>query len=199
MDSNSRDIHGTFRRRLGFDDNPMRRRSDRIQAWARLTAAVLFLVICLGGIVAGMAAYHSDLAAEEADRKYGYRVTGRVLSTSAAVASHDGVNGPKFARVAWRDREARRHVQSLSVIRSVEANQRIRLWIDNRGAATTSPPRHEKTVALGMFMGIGTALFAAFLLAAAYGVFSYVLDRSRAARWDSGWRAVEPRWRREVL
>lgn len=197
-DPNPADRQLSIRRKLGFDDNPMRRRSDRVQAWARLVVIGLFVLFTFGGVFAGLTTYGHELAREQADRQYGYQITGRVLETASRYSDSNSGSSSTSVRVGWRDTQDRWRTDRLTLAHAVRAGERLRLWIDAEGEASTTAPGHDRTIALSVFKGLGITLFLAFFLLLGYCVLTFVLDHRRLTELDVEWDTVEPRWRREL-
>lgn len=189
-----------FRRWAGLDGNSLRRRSDRLQAWARLTG----LALVIGGLVfTGIAAhntYTDDVALQHANAKVGYRVTGQVLSATDAQVSPDGSVLRGMVRVSWRDRTGHQRVQLLIAPVGAKAPRgKIPVWVDARGHASTSPPNAGRPItaaALAAVLGTGLTVTSTVLL---YLLAMIPVERRRLAEWQREWTVVEPGWRRQVL
>lgn len=183
-------------RRLGLDANPMRRRSDRIKAWGRLTALVLLLVGCVNAVVVGHTAYERRLAVQRVDARVGYRVTGHVVSDPSAAVSPDGYPIRDAVRVVWHDRAGKRHAQV--VIAPIDAST-VPLWVGADGMASTRPATRGTAVIAGMAAGFYRVFMTGAGLAVILLVISLVLNRRRMAEWEREWASVEPGWRRQTL
>lgn len=189
---------GTIRRRLGFDTNPLRRGTDRIQTVARMLAALVFLAACVGGVVTGLASYQQLRGIERLDDTFGYRAKGHVLTSKAMDVGQNGPTGIAH-RIAWQDREGQRHVQRFDTSPLRALPDSVTLYIDADGKASLSPGTHPKLVARAVFDGIVTVVYVLLGLAVAYSAFLLQLNRRRKSVWAKEWAVVEPRWRRQVL
>lgn len=186
-------------RRLGLDDNPLRRHSDRLQTRARLIIGALFLLGCVVAALVGRAAYGQETFAAERDARTGYQATGRVVSTSTSTADPQTGATQRVVRVAWRDGDGRAHRQHLVLPIGRKVTSSLDVWVDSRGRASLSRPPESRTVA----SGIGAAMLFLFtqtlVLWSVYGLVVVVLNRRRSRAWQREWRLVEPEWRRRVL
>lgn len=186
-------------RRLGLDDNPLRRHSDRLQTRARLVLGAFFLLGCVVAGLVGRAAYGQEAFAAERDAQTGYQATGRVVSTSTSTADPQTGAAQRVVRVAWRDAEGRGHRQHLVLPMGRKVTSSIGIWVDSRGRASLTRPPESRSVA----SGIGAAMLFLFtqtlVLWSLYGVVVVVLNRRRDRAWQREWRLVEPDWRRRVL
>lgn len=185
-------------RRLGFDTNPLRRRSDRVQTVARVVAALVLFIGCVGGAVTGLASYREERNVERLDETLGYHAQGRVLSERV---NDVGVNGPtkKTYQVAWEDEEGRQRVHTFDTSLLKAVPKTVTVYVGARGDVSLSPRTRGRMIAAAIFDGIATVIQVFVALAVAYCVFLLLLGRRRKLAWAKEWAAVEPRWRRQVL
>lgn len=185
-----------LRRRMGVDDNPLCRRSDRVQTWLRLGVCALFIGgLVVAGIV-GHTSYRRGLAAEQRAEQ-SHQVTARVVSVVSWASDQAGGYVPASTRVVWRDAAGRRHAED--VVAQAYAGESVRLWVDPDGRA--SPTRHTRTGTLvgAVVSGLSVATIVAAGLFSAYLAAILLIDRRREATWDREWLVVEPGWRRQEL
>lgn len=189
-----------FRRWAGLDGNPLRRGSDRLQAWMRLAAVVLTLAGLVMTGFAARASYATEVATQRADAVAGYRTTGHVLSVTDPNVTPDGAILRGMIRVAWHDRTGQRHVDLLVAPKDGhKTTGAIPLWVDARGKPSASAPQPGQPVtaaAMTGVLGAGLTVTATMLL---YLLALVPLERHRLAEWQSEWSVVEPGWRRQVL
>lgn len=183
-------------RRLGLDRNPMRRRSDRVQSWARIVAGALLLVGCLAAAMVGHTRYERRLAADGVDARSGYRVTGRVVSDAVIVSAPDGYPVRGTVRVAWRDRAGRHHGDWFVLRSDIRT---VPLWVGADGRASTTMPLGDRPAVAGASVGLLTLFAAAGGIGIAYLALVIVLTCRRLAEWQRQWASVEPGWRRQTL
>jgi hypothetical protein len=185
-----------LRRRLGVDDNPLRRRSDRVQTWLRLGVCALFVGgLVVAGIV-GHSSYRHGLAAEQRAEQ-SHQVTAHVVSVVSWASDQAGGYVPASTRVVWHDAAGRRHTED--IVAQAYAGESVRVWVDPDGRASLTRHTHARTLAGAVVSGLSVATIAAAGLFSAYFAAVLLIDRRREATWDREWLVVEPGWRRQEL
>jgi hypothetical protein len=182
-------------RRLGRDTNPLRRRSDIIEAWLVPAAIVVFLA--LSPLVAGLAAAGvraDDVAAQHVQQSW-HPVSAVLLQAAPGPQfSDNGANTwTVWAPARWTV-GGRHYTGNIPVPADSRAGTTQTVWLDNAGhvrvAAMTKPE-------LGGAIGTGILLSVAALavvIAVATRIARRVLDRKRMASWGDAWLSVGPRW-----
>ncbi|MFJ4621809.1 hypothetical protein [Streptomyces sp. NPDC088812] len=171
--------------------NPLRRTSDRFEAWfRRLLMFVLVLGLPAAAVGAGLTAYDSSMRTVRAQAAERQQVTARLT----ADAGRDGDMASRPARVRWTDGHGVVRTGTAYVESGTHQGTAVRVWVDRHGAVTTAPTSPLDAKTTGWFVG-GMAAFgvAAGVYAAGIGM-RWVLDRRRYARWDAEWDLVEPSW-----
>lgn len=171
--------------------NPLRRRSDVLEAWIML-AAWVFTV--LGGAVAGLAtvgAVENSLARERAES----RTVPAQLIEDAREAS-----GPAgrvvWTRVRWTAPDGTVRSGQVRVAAGTLADTPVLVWTDPDGRLvdrpTTVPVARLRAWLIGVFAGAGVAG-----IPLAVGSFLRGrLERRRVDRWDEDWARIGPLWGR---
>jgi uncharacterized membrane protein YphA (DoxX/SURF4 family) len=182
-------------RRLGGDPNPLRRRSDVLEAWLLPAAVVVFLVLC--PLVAGLTGLW--LRADNAAMQRAQRSWDPVPAVLLRAAP-----GPEFAAngantwTVWEPArwtvDGQQHTGSIPVAAGSAAGSRQTVWLDSGGRVQVpplSPGRLGDTVDAAMLLAAGgLAVFVGILTLLA----RWFLDRRRLAGWETGWLAVGPVW-----
>jgi hypothetical protein len=184
------------RRWVGLDDNPLRRRSDRVQGWLRLAVCALFVVGLVVAGVVGHAFYLRGLAAEQQAGQT-YQVTARVVAVVTWTPVEGGGLVPHAVRVVWSDAAGGWHRQD--VVTRAYQGESVRLWVGRDGRASPTRYSHTRTVVGAVVGGLSAATIATAGLFSVYLAAVLLIDRRRQARWDRGWLAVEPGWRKQVM
>lgn len=181
-------------RRLGLDRNPMRRRTDRIQA--------VIQTILLLGFLAGAPA----VAAYTGHRIYvsGMR-TGRVQAAAwhrvPAVVVKVGPKAgwsrsasPVSLLVRWLGPDRSWRTGEIEDAKAAVTGATVIVWVDGKGQLTHPPL--ARTGAIGQVVRAVLAVTAGLglLLIAVGWAVSFLLDRYRLAGWEADWSATEPRW-----
>jgi hypothetical protein len=206
-------------RYLGLDRNPLRRRSDRIEAW--VTASALATIVIGGPAAAwgaGTEAYRDAVAADSATSGGGLATPGGGLATPGgglatpgdgiaveAVLLEDAVYVPPGTeatvaprrppvRARWVGPDGTPRNGEITTDAGGPAGTAVVIRTDARGnPVSTAADRQyalERALTLGAMALWGVALPAAVVgLAIRRG-----LDRRRLVSWQVGWTMVEPRW-----
>ncbi|MFF2507601.1 hypothetical protein ACFVTY_30090 [Streptomyces sp. NPDC058067] len=168
-----------------FRRNPLRRRSDVIEAWAEL---IVWLIAVVGGVIAGAVtagAVVSLIAQERAERQ---KVTAVVTGERAEAQSYR-TRGTSQVRATVRrtapDSSARTgHTQVPSIDRT---GTRVTVWTDRHGALVSAPLSPVDEVSRAVFMG---GLVATGAGATAWGcgrIAREGLNRYRLHQWGQEW------------
>jgi hypothetical protein len=183
-------------RRFGLDRNPLRRRTDRVEAWLRLALACA-VVLCGPVLIgwAGTAAYRSVLAATERERGRLYQVDAVLLEDAAGLAYVRGEEAgwPVPARARWTAPDGRLRTGDVVTDTAAAAGTVIVIWTDAHGdIVDTTHGRTPAGAAVGAGLAAGLAIAAGY--AGALLVIRRTLHRRRMAGWQLEWTVVEPRW-----
>jgi hypothetical protein len=181
--------------------NPLRRRSDLVEAWLGLATAVL---LCATPVLGWWAGHSVDRAlqrvvrAEQGQRKL---VPAKVLNppkTAPAVADKIGTADPRRGDLLrWTSYDGR-SVYTATVPGDIEVWQRgrIRLWTDRAGELV-APPLDSATAATHAVLA-GTAMGSAaagFLLITRQLLMWRLMSR-RLDGWEREWARVGQDWGR---
>jgi hypothetical protein len=90
-------------RALGLDSNPLRRASDRAEAWIRAGLVAIFLIAGpLAALSAGHWAYHAEITGAPVQAVRTHRVTAVPLQPALASADPAKATGSKLAGIGAR-------------------------------------------------------------------------------------------------
>jgi hypothetical protein len=185
-------------RRLGWDGNPLRRRSDLVAAWLLPGAVAAFLA--LGPVVAAATVtwVRADVAAARHAESSYHRVTAVLLRSSPGpVFTDNGANTWLEWTLARWTLDGRRHVGDVPAAAKSWAGSTVSVWLDRAGHVMMPP---VTTAQAGDRMLASTVVALAGLAAMLAGLAwlaRRVLDRRRLAGWETAWLAVGPRWSRQ--
>ena len=182
-------------RRLGRDRNPLRRRSDVLEAWLLPAAVVVFLVLCpLVAVLAGLWV-HADNAAVQRGQQSWHTVPAVLLRAAPGPQFTDqGANTWTTWEPARWTVNGRQHTGSIPVAAGSLAGSTQTVWLDGRGQVRVPPQsqaRLSETVDAAMLIavtGVAVVVGALMLLG------RWFLDRRRLASWEAAWLSVGPRW-----
>lgn len=177
--------------------NPLRRRSDVVEAWTVLVVAVLLSVVApLVGVAAGLHAHdlaRADAAAQRAER---HQVRAVVVGdpperTSPAAGDR---RRPYSAQVRWTEPGKGVRTAWARVPAGARPGEPVPVWVDSRGRSVAPPPdavavwQHAVTVGLCAAGGVATVV----LLGRA--IERRIALRHRLAEWEREWARTGPRW-----
>ena len=186
--------------RLGLRKGPLTRRSDRLQALARLLLLVAVLAtipIAVTWSVASYAGFHRQAIAVAHS---GQEVTATLLADATPPQQNPDGTGPGTPQslVIWATAAGGHRQEVVPVPDGATAGSSVHLWIDPRGAVSTTPPGGGDPVAQALGVGVLIIIVGPSLAAGAYLLVRGLLNRRRLREWASGWEAVEPVWSRKV-
>ncbi|MGC0335855.1 Rv1733c family protein [Streptomyces sp. SLBN-8D4] len=171
--------------------NPLRRRSDRLEAWLVLATWTLAL---LGGLLAGAGAaagMDDDLAARRAAL---HTVSAVLVGKGERTASDtaDGSDETVWAKVRWTAPDGSTHTGLTRVAPGTAAGTSVTVWTDRRGglvrAPLTAAEARLQSVLTGVLVAAGTG-------AVVFGGGHWArlrLDRRRLRDWEAEWARVAP-------
>lgn len=182
---------------LGFDRNPLRRGTDRVEGALRLVMIILaVLAVPAASIAAGRWADHYALHQAQVQRTVDHQVTAVLLRDAPAIGTPDPYTSVQTAWVPARWQPPGQPPRTGEVLAAVGARKgsTVRTWIDPSGAVT-DPPLDHRVVAGDVVMAVtATLLLSALLLMAAWALARRLLDRRRLRAWETEWRASGPQW-----
>jgi hypothetical protein len=184
-------------RRLGVGRNPLRRRTDRIEAAIILATMILLLVaVPLAAFVIGRQA--DDLALRQAHARQAaeHAVTAVLLQQAPPTGAPDPYTSVQWttALARWQPPGQRPRSGEVPAPAGTRAGRTVTVWTDASGAITTPPPDH-RVIAGDVCLGaVATWLIMSSLVLASSGLARRALDRRRLCAWDAEWRAAGPSW-----
>ncbi|MDX3536955.1 hypothetical protein PV721_21775 [Streptomyces sp. MB09-01] len=182
-------------RRQGREDNPLRRDADRTRARLRVTFMVACLLAVVCGVAVGRSAWTDAGRAAAEIARHRHSVTAVTVGDTTYRAGPEPSTRPvPVAPATWRDTSHRVHTETVPVPAATRNGETVRLWVDDRGNATTAPPGTAH-IALHA-IGLGTGASATIVLAAGAAVYARlrIVDARSGQAWESEWESVEPRW-----
>ncbi|MER6409417.1 hypothetical protein ABT269_39580 [Streptomyces viridosporus] len=181
--------------------NPLRRRSDLIEAWVLLAVLVLALSAAVFAGLTAAGAVDGALA-ERRDRT---RTVVAVLiedaaHTTPASVSENSENGDGgvWAPVRWTAPDGTHRTGRAEVEPSDRAGTAVTVWTDPEGRLVSRPPEGAEARFQSVMAGvtIGAATAGVGLLGAQF--VRSRLQRRRLEEWEAEWRLVEPAWRKRM-
>src|SRR5215472_1177633 len=186
-------------RRLGRGTNPLRRRSDIVEAWLAPAAIIVFLV--LSPLVAGLVdiGVQADNAAAQRVQQSWHSVSAVLLRAAPGPQSADnGANTwTEWTPARWTT-DGRHYTGNIPVRAGSRAGSTQTVWLDNTGHVRV-PAMTRPELSGAIVTGILLALAAlAIVIAVGARIARWWLDRKRIANWENAWLSVGPRWSHQV-
>ncbi|MFJ6388225.1 hypothetical protein ACIQJT_11560 [Streptomyces sp. NPDC091972] len=178
--------------------NPLRRRSDVVEAWTVLAVAVLMLLGApLIGAVAGRWAHDDARAVAVEQRSERHRV--RVEVVGRAPDSPPTVPGARErsyrVTVRWTEAGAARTAVA-RVPAGTDEGERVDVWFDSRGRSVAPPPDETAIWQHTLVMGACGAGATIAVILLGHSLVRAVASRHRLAEWERDWALTEPQWTR---
>jgi hypothetical protein len=176
--------------RLLLGRNKLRRPCDRIEGAVVVLLLAAFLIASVWAVCLARHVYQSEHAAAAR------------LRPAVAVLSQPGpVTGSHMpaAPAAWRLPDGAERSGTLTTVNALDisnapAGASVKVWLDHSGQPLAAPPSRCDMIVTAFLNGFVAIAAAAVALILCYSLCRVALDRHRAARWESAWAAVGPRW-----
>ncbi|MFJ9736857.1 hypothetical protein [Streptomyces sp. NPDC101166] len=186
-----------IRVRWRWRKNPLRRRSDLVEAWTVLAVAVLLLVAApLAGALVGRWAYDEARAGAAEQRAGRHQVRAKVVSRPPeTLPTAEGVREEAYrVTVRWTDSGGAVRTAPARVPSGTERGDTVGVWFDARGRAVPAPPDGAAVWQHTLTSGVCTTGGAAAAVLAGYAVVRRVTQRRRLDEWDREWARTGPEW-----
>lgn len=180
---------GTRKRFWRWRGNPLRRRTDIVEAWIVLAVWVFVLV---AGALAGLVTAHA--ADEEFDRQRAERHSVRAVLLADVPDTAASTTQRGLGKVRWTTTDGTTHTDTTLVPTGQKAGAKVTVWLDARGALATEPPSSTEAAVEAGVLGTAASLAAVGMVLGAGALVRWRLDRRRIAEWGREWELVGPRW-----
>ena len=185
-------------RRLGVDGNPLRRRSDLLDAWLLPVAIAAFLALCpIVAVVTGVWVRADNAAQRHAQLSWHREQAILQAAAPGPEFSDNGANSWVIWTPARWTTDGRRYGGDVPAAAGTRAGSAVPVWLDQSGKvrtpALTVAQLRNRVVTVTSFALAGLAI----LVAGLAWLMRRTLDRRRLAGWETGWLAVGPRWSRQ--
>ncbi len=185
-------------RGLWPDDNPLRRRADRVEAW--IVGGLLAAFLLCGPLAAVLAGYYASAFALRVarDQQAAWRQVPAVLLANAPASDEFSYSGVALSmvRARWTAPDGVRRTGSIPVLPGARAGSTVQVWVDASGQLTDPPLRPDQVTGQSVLASVCAPIIVGLVLLAAGGLVHSVVDRRRMAAWDADWQATGPRWTR---
>ena len=181
---------------LGFDRNPLRRGTDRVEGALRLVMIILVVAVIPAAVAAGRWADHYALHRAQTQMALDHQVTAVLLRDAPAIGTPDPYTSVQTTWVLarWQPPGQPPRTGEVLAVAGARKGSTVRTWIDPSGAVTDPPLDHRVIVGNVWLAVMMTCLVSWVLLLAAWMLVRRVLDRRRLRAWEAEWRASGPMW-----
>lgn len=181
-------------RRLGLERNPLRRRSDHVEARARVAALLLCAVAVPLAVETGVLTQHrlSAAAAHEVATREHHSAT--VLDEPHLDAARSVV--VTTARVAWTDEAGQPRQATVLAPAGTRRGDRMTVWSTRDGVLVPPPLSGRNVLALAGLAASGLLLGVIALSLVLLRTLRWLLDRGRYRDWEAEWAQLDTARRR---
>lgn len=190
--------------------NPLKRRSDTVEAWVVLGA---WLLTVIAGVLTGWAAA-GGVEGVMARERLEWRPTA-ALVTEQAPRARSGDTEPAgggsgrgvaqetdtlrvWAKVRWSASDGSAHTGQARVPSGSAPGTRVTVWTDPDGRLVTRPATAAQAHTRAVLIGGLAGLSAAAVPLAGSRVLRGRLERRRLDRWETEWARFDPLWGRKT-
>lgn len=192
----ARRLRASLARRLGLDHNPLRRGTDRAEAWFRIIVVALFLISA--PVVTLTAARWAGSVADSATRPSIRQVSATLLRPTVTETPSLGRRGLSWAPARWAGPDGSTHTGDVQAPADSRAGSTVKIWIDSKGKVTRAPLTHAQVLSREITAIALTPMALALVYMLVLGIIHHVSERRRMQAWATAWSAVEPRWTRRI-
>ncbi|MCX5059649.1 hypothetical protein OG895_00335 [Streptomyces sp. NBC_00201] len=174
--------------------NPLRRRSDLLEAWIVLAA---WAVATLGAVAAGVVVAQAAQRTVERDRAERRPVTA-VLIRTVPDSGRDVVTGARYdrvlAKVRWTDGRGTVRTGSTEVKPATRSGSAVAAWTDGRGHLVTPPVSSTEAATRAVLAGTGVAAVTGALVLVGGRLMRIRVEHRATEQWGAEWERVGRRW-----
>jgi hypothetical protein len=182
---------------LGFDRNPLRRGTDRVEAALRLVMIILVVVaVPAAAVAAGRWADHYALHRAKVQMAVDHQVTAVLLQDAPDIGIPDPYTSVQtaWAPARWQPPGQPPRTGEVLALVGARKGSTVRTWIDRSGAITDPPLDHRVIVGDVWLAVTATLLVSGLLLLAAAVLARRMFDHRRLRAWEAEWRTSGPLW-----
>jgi hypothetical protein len=186
-------------RQMGLGRNPLRRRTDRIEAWICAALLVVFLIgapLFASGL--GNWVHQGGMAEQRAQQSW--HQTPATLVTAAPrlpmYAFRLSWQSTVPAQAQWLGPAGQALSGEVPAPAGTRAGQTVQIWVDGSGRVTGAPLGSAELTRRVISAEVVAPAALAVLLLCLAGVARWLLNRRRLAAWETAWASIGPRWSR---
>ncbi|MFF4804343.1 hypothetical protein ACFY1U_39220 [Streptomyces sp. NPDC001351] len=174
--------------------NPLRRRSDVVEAWIVLAA---WTAATAGAVAAGTVGAQAAQRVVNEDRA-GRRPVSAVVLKTVAGSGRDVVTGVRYDRVLatvrWSDGKGTVRTGMVDVKSGAKAGSGVQAWTDGRGHLVSAPVSAEEAATRVVLAGTGVGLATGLTVLGGGRLVRLRVQRRATERWGAEWERVGREW-----
>ena len=186
-------------RRFWMGSSPLRRRTDRIEAWITAGLIAAFLAGApLASVAAGRWVQHGGLLEQRAQQSW-HQVPGVLLETAPVERTlylRASLATDVLGLAQWTGPGGQHLTGKVPVPPGTLAGRRLQVWVNRSGQPTGSPLGNSELVRRVIGAQVLAPVGLAVLLLGVGGLVRWLMNRRRLAAWETGWAYTGPRWSR---
>lgn len=179
--------------------NPLRRRSDVVEAWTVLAVALLLLLGApLAGAIAGWWAHGEAREVASEQRAERHRVRAEVAGrTPGSLPSVQAGNEHSYrVTVRWTEPGSGARTATARVPAGTHRGDTVDVWFDSRGRSVPPPSNGTAVWQHTLTIGVCAAGGAVGVVLLGHCVVRGAATRHRLVEWERDWALTEPQWTR---
>jgi hypothetical protein len=180
-------------RALALDGNPLRRASDRAEAWIR--AGLLVILLTAGPMAALTAGQWTAHPAGTGMSLQPHAVRAVLLQPATPPAGPAAAVGGAqvWVRARWESAGGSARTGEVPAPAGTAAGTAVTVWLTASGRVT-GPPQPGQFAFAAVVTAATTLALTAFALLVVLRLIQCFLNWRRQAAWEAAWRAIGPRW-----
>lgn len=189
-------MHGSWLARspvAGGRNSPLRRTVDRVERGILALAVALAVAAVPVAVLAGAAVQRASDVVVTQQNAAAFPSTA-VLLKDAPANTPGSALGVSTALGKWRTPAGNTLTGQVSAAPGTSAGTTVPIWLNAAGHPVDAPLTADQAYWRGVVTLVLVLIIAFTLIASAYAVTHWILDRKRLAAWEADWRTVEPRW-----
>jgi hypothetical protein len=174
--------------------NPLRRRSDVVEAWIVLAA---WTAATAGAVAVGMVGAQAAQRVVNDDRA-GRRPVSAVVVKTVAGSGRDVVTGVRYDRalatVRWSDGKGKVRTGTVDVKPTAKPGSGVRAWTDGHGRLVAAPVSADEAATRVVLAGTGVGLATGLTVLGGGRLVRLRVQRRATERWGAEWERVGREW-----
>ncbi|WP_405910085.1 hypothetical protein OG742_41225 [Streptomyces sp. NBC_00828] len=175
--------------------NPLRRRSDALEAWIVLIAWALTV---FGGVFIGLAATQSVEHGLAQQRAEWHSVPARLTADAPHSSPTESEADRVWAKVSWTAPDGSVRAGQARVSTGATAGTSVTVWTDSDGRLVTKPATESQAQLRASLVGVLVGMSASVVPFVCGRLVRGRLERRRTEQWDEEWERFGPLWGRRT-